>query len=160
MTSINEKYSLNDENIKTIKFPKIKDNRVPILLVYEASKSLHDIDIRKLIIQFLLLKKAHNLKSFVNSSIYFELSGDYYPVVIEELNTEFEKYIAPYEKDETGKVIWLFNYLLKSDSNKFGTSQIGMIGKGNISFNERFQALKEKVRNILILIRRIRQGLL
>lgn len=138
METINERLAItNDEKI-AIEFPEIKNDEFPLLMIYEASEELHAAGLRAKIVTFLYDNKAIEMESFINTSIHFKMKAPYSIKTLTKLNTDFESFITPFEREKRGKVYWIFNYLVKF-TPKDKPEQIGMIGKGNKSFNDRFQ---------------------
>ena len=142
MEEMNERYAIENDTPVEILFPKIANNKVPLLLIYEANEAFHNNKIKDFIILFLIGQNAQDIEAYTNSSIYFKLDGEYSKEVFQKLNTDFAIYINRLEKKFEGKIFWVFNYLVKFTTTP---QEIGMVGRGNQSFYDRFKILRDKL---------------
>ncbi|MES2395480.1 MAG: hypothetical protein V4549_05735 [Bacteroidota bacterium] len=141
MGSINERLAIKDDEGIKILFPTIENNQMQLLLIYEASESLHNKDLKDEIVKFLIKKGAKDIAVYVNSSIYFKLPGTYSKVALRILNDEFEIHIAKFESKHKGKIFWIFNYILKYGKVN---QTFGIAGRGNKTFYDNFIENLEK----------------
>lgn len=135
-----ERYSLKEDAEMKILLPEIKSEETQLLLIYEASEEMHHNNFRKSVVTFLDSKGAMDIKAYMNSSIYFKLKGRVSSKRLVELESEFRVFVETLQAIYEGKAFWIFNII-----GRYNTERLGMVGKGNFSFMQRFLAWLEKV---------------
>lgn len=143
MAIINERMSIVSDEAMNIYFPQIISSNSQLVLLYEASKELHKATIKDKIVEFLIIQNAQRITAYVNSSMYFRLSNVTSKRLV-KLNNDFKLFVEPLEKLHKGKLFWIFNelatYTLSDEEEAKGIERVAMLGRGNRSLKDNFEA--------------------